>query len=346
MSEDVAVTTVPVDTPPLEVSPSVLEKLEPREYNAIRDAQEHEAKHPEPDEPAEADETSETGNVRPPRKSGFEKRIAKLTRRAYENESRAIAAEKRAAELQARLTSGSSAPEQGSAVRTEAPRSEPIRNRPRDYDETLEAANNVKVSPQFVQAFSRTENKRDIVYYLQKNPEVLKAIEREPAKAAERIAKLSHDLAGYHDSLSREAERQQQLRATHGQKFNSLLMAAPDRDKINETLKVAIPIHKAVEDAVFELDNSAETSLHILRNRGLIDELNRMNPLAAVAKVGRIAEQLAARAQAPPREKVRPPEPISMVGGTSALSSIPLDQSDMKTFMKVRNAQEQRRRNG
>jgi hypothetical protein len=77
MSEDAAVTTVAADTPALEVSPSVLEKLEPREYNAIRDAQEYEAKHPEPEE---AEETAGE-KPQPKFKSGWQKRIDKLTQR-------------------------------------------------------------------------------------------------------------------------------------------------------------------------------------------------------------------------------------------------------------------------
>ena len=87
MSEDAAVTTVPVDTPALEVSPSVLEKLEPREYNAIRDAQEHEAKHPEPDEPE--DTAKRKSSSSPKHKLGWQKRIDKVVARSGTRASRA-----------------------------------------------------------------------------------------------------------------------------------------------------------------------------------------------------------------------------------------------------------------
>jgi hypothetical protein len=340
MPEDVAVTTVSVDTPPLEVSPSVLEKLEPREYNAIRDAQEHEAKHPEPDEP------EETGDEKPqPKfKSGWQKRIDKLTRRAGESAARAEAAERRAAELESRLSNGRSS-EQSSAPRTEAPRSEPARSRPRDFQETIEAANNVTISPQLAAAIHRTGNRADIVYALQKSPELLKAIEREPARAAERIAELSRDLGGLHDAFSREAERQSQLRAAHKERIKPIIASLPDRDKVVAGLNVQISPY--VESAILEQENSHDLVIHLARNRSLVDELNRMSPAASVAKLGRIAEQLAAKAAAPPKERPKLPDPISTVGATSARSSIPLDESDMKTFMKVRNAQERaHRRNG
>ena len=195
MPEEVAVTTVPVDTPALEVSPSVLEKLEPREYNAIRDAQEHEAKHPEPDEPAETDETSETGECATPRKSGLEKRIAKLTRSAYEERIARNAAEQRAAELEARLTSGRST-EQRSArthrsspkrARTESPSGLSGNNRSGEQCHHF-APTRSGHSPHRQQSRCRL--------CAPEIPELLKAIEREPARAAERIAELSRDLAG------------------------------------------------------------------------------------------------------------------------------------------------------
>jgi hypothetical protein len=330
------------ETSPLEVSPSVLEKLEPREYNAIRDAQEYEAKHPQPAEAGETDDTTEPEDARRPRRSGFEKRIAKLTRRAHESQSRAEAAERLAAELQSKLSSNGS-PEQESASRTETLRSE-SRNRPRDFQETIEAANSVTISPQLAAAIHRTSNRADIVYFLQKSPEQLKAIERDPAHAAEKIAELSSDLAKFHDSLSREDERQSQLRAAHKQRIKPIIAALPDRDKVVAGLNVTVS--RYVEEAILEQENSHDLVIHLARNRSLVDELNRMSPAASVAKLGRIAEQLAAKSAAPPRERPKPPEPISTVGGSSALSSIPLDQSDMKTFMKVRNAQERRRRNG
>jgi hypothetical protein len=341
MSDDVAITTIPVDTPPLEVSPSVLEKLEPREYNAIRDAQEHEAKHPEPDEPEETKNDEQATSPKKTTPRWVQKQFDRLTAKRRQAEERAAQAEQRATELESKLSSGRSS-EQNSAPRNEAPRSEPARNRPRDFQETIEAANNVTISPQLAAAIHRTGNKADVVYALQKSPQLLKAIEREPARAAERIAELSRDLGGLHDAFSREAERQSQLRAAHKERIKPIISALPDRDKVVAGLNVQISPY--VESAILEQENSHDLVIHLARNRALVDELNRMSPAASVAKLGRIAEQLAARAQAPPREKVRPPEPISTVGGTSARSSIPLDESDMKTFMKVRNAQERAHR--
>jgi septal ring factor EnvC (AmiA/AmiB activator) len=338
MSEDAAVTTVAVDTPALEVSPSVLEKLEPREYNAIRDAQEHEAKHPEPDVPEDAATEKEN---HPRHKSGWQKRIDKLTRRVGESAARAEAAERRASELESKLSTSRTS-EQGSAARTEAPRSEPARNRPRDFQETIEAANNVTISPQLAAAIHRTGNKADVVYALQKSPQLLKAIEREPARAAERIAELSRDLAGLHNSFSKETERQDQLLAAHKQRIKPIIAALPDRDKVVAGLNVQISPY--VESAILEQENSHDLVIHLARNRALVDELNRMSPAASVAKLGRIAEQLAAKSAAPPRERPKLPDPISTVGGTSARSSVPMDELPMKEFIRVRNSQERARR--
>lgn len=341
MSDAAAVTTVPIDAPVSEISQEQLNALPMKDYIEARNEQEELKRHLEPDEPAEADETTETGNVRPPRKSGLDKRFAKLTRRAYENESRAIAAEKRAAELEARLANNRST-EQGNAPRTEAPRSDPARNRPRDFQQTIEAANNVPISSQLAGAIHRTGNKADVVYALQKSPELLKAIEREPARAAERIAELSRDLAGLHDSFSREAERQSQLRAAHKERIKPIIAALPDRDKVVAGLNVQISPY--VESAILEQENSHDLVIHLARNRAIVDELNRMSPAASAAKLGRIAEQLAAKSAAPQRERPRPPDPISTVGGTSARSSIPLDELPPREYNRIRDAQERARR--
>ena len=327
---------ITIEAPAPAVSPEELNALPMKDYIETRNEQEELKRHPEPDEPEETTDDKPQPKI----KSGWQKRVDKLTRRVGESTARAEAAERRAADLESRLSSGNS--EQASASRTEAPRSEPGRNRPRDFDETIQAANSVTISPQLAAAIHRTGNKADVVYALQKSPELLKAIEREPARAAERIAELSRDLGGLHNSFAREAERQDQLLAAHKQRIKPIIAALPDRDKVVAGLNV--PISPYVQSAILEQENSHDLVIHLGRNRALVDELNRMSPAASVAKLGRIAEQLAAKAAAPPRERPKLPDPISTVGGTSALSSVPLDQSDMKTFIKVRNAQERARR--
>ena len=69
MPEDAAVTTVPIDTPVSGISQEQLNALPMKDYIETRNEQEDLKRHPESDEPAETDETSETGNARPPRKA-------------------------------------------------------------------------------------------------------------------------------------------------------------------------------------------------------------------------------------------------------------------------------------
>ena len=57
-----------------------------------------------------------------------------------------------------------------------------------------------------------------------------------------------------------------------------------------------VQISPYVESAILEQENSHDLVIHLARNRALVDELNRMSPAASVAKLGRIAEQLAAKA--------------------------------------------------
>ncbi len=218
---------ITIEAPTPAISQEQIDALPLKEFFETRNAEEHDKRHPEPDEPEETTDDKPQPKI----KSGWQKRVDKLTRRVGESTARAEAAERRAAELESKLSSGPSS-EQSSAPRTKAPRSEPARNRPRDFHETIEAAKNVPISPQLAAAIHRAGNKADIVYALQKSPDLLKAIEREPARTAERIAELSRDLAGLHDSFSREEERQSQLRAAHKERIKPIIAALPDRDKV------------------------------------------------------------------------------------------------------------------
>jgi len=269
MSEDAAVTAVAADTPALEVPPSVLEKLEPREYNAIRDAQEHEKKYPEPDD-AEGNDPQKAKNGTP---KWVQRRIDKLT-------ARMRAAESQAAEAKAKLGgNGATHPDLSETVRKQ--------------DELIRSQH-----------------------------ELLRTKEE-----SERV--------------DQEKMRSLQARSKAG------IAALPDAEKIREGLTRANglrpEVNHAVLSAIAEEANAVDIVAYLGRHPEEIAALHTLSASVAAARIGKISNQLEANARAS-REKPRPPDPISTVGGSSARSSIPMDELPMKDFIRIRNSQERARR--
>ena len=239
MSEEGLVTTVAVDTPALEVSPSVLEKLEPLEFNAIRDAQEHEKKYPEPDEDADG---TDPQRAKRGTSNKLQKRFDKLTRRAREAESRAQAAERRAAEVEAKIAgNGAAQPDlsetirrQDEIIRTQHELLQPNEESRRIEEEKLQSLRaktqaeiaampdakaikdglergeqgmNPRVSRAITLAIAEEENAVEIVAFLGRHPEEIAAMQAlSPLAVAARIGKISNKLEA-NATASREKPR-------------------------------------------------------------------------------------------------------------------------------------------
>jgi hypothetical protein len=104
-----------------------------------------------------------------------------------------------------------------------------------------------------------------------------------------------------------------------------------------------LPINHAVSLAVIEQENSEALVIHFAKNPQILEELNQLPPIAAMARVGRLSEQLASKAES---KRYRAPAPISPVGGSSSRTGISLDDPSVSihTFMRERNRQERDRK--
>jgi hypothetical protein len=322
-----SVETSEPQAPPVEAEPI-------SDFIERRNQEEFEAKHP-----TQPEESAENEQQQPRPRNGYEKRIAKLTRRNHE-------AERKIADLEARFANVSQTrPAPQDSTESPAPRSTRERYRPHDYDGTISAAQKTPISSRLAAEIAKAPNPQDIVYHLQKNPGLLYALEREPNKTAERIRQIAGEFDSIHNSFERESEResqrQDQLRLAHRRRIDVAMSAVPDRAKVQSAMDSTM-VAPSVAAAILEQDNSDQLALHLARNPEIARQLNSLSPAAAAAKIGRLAESLDAKAERP--QPPKPPAPIKPVGGSSVNSSVPLDQLPMKEFMKIRNAQERSRR--
>jgi len=218
-----------------------------------------------------------------------------------------------------------------------------------NFQQTLAAADQIEISPTFEREIRAGASPADLPHvmdFLAKNPEVLEAIDRSDNPTAN-ISKLAHDLkalrgvrpSGHTSAPNAETARQQQLFSSHNARVEAALKSLPDAAQLFAAAgQMKVLPHVGL--AVIEMDNSDQIAIHLARHHDTLSQLNNMSPTQAAAKIGRIAEQLEAKTNATRREKQRPPAPLSPVGGSSAPASVPLDQSDMNTFIKARNKQE------
>jgi hypothetical protein len=82
--------------------------------------------------------------------------------------------------------------------------------------------------------------------------------------------------------------------------------------------------------------------IHLRRNPALAEELRNMSVPGAIAKIGRIAEQLGNEK----REKVCAPSPINPVGQSSSRTGMSLEEVSVRDYIKIRNKQERDWRRG
>ena len=166
----------------------------------------------------------------------------------------------------------------------------------------------------------------------------------ETLRTQDEIIRSQHKLLRVKEESRRvDQEKLQSLQT----RSKAAIAAMPDAEAIRTGLQRGDGMHPevnhAVMSAIAEEANGVDIVAYLGRHPEEIAALHTLSPSVAAARIGKISNQLEANTRAS-REKPRPPAPISTVGGGATLSSVPLDQADMKTFMKVRNAQERARR--
>jgi hypothetical protein len=354
-----------------------LDKLDPKDYNEVRNAQEADKKENGP-------EFLRDDNGKPRSKSKAQRAIDRLTAKHYQALSRAEAAERRIAELESAANGNGAAPETDStqsndglatasgdalADRESGPEVSPSESNVRaftpaenleykaaaqripNFDRIIKAADNIGISEELGAALSASVPAGDtpaVIAILASNPAILQDFESTPELAPQKVAQLLRDMKARTSqqaqtpSASPEFLRLQSRLSAHNQAVAAALRSAPDLSAAASDLKIAHHVTRAV----LETDNSHEVVIHLARNPKELDELNRLNPVQAAAKIGRISERLEATKNAPPKSKLRPPDPISTVGASSAAVSVPLDKLPPREYINIRNQQEYRRKRG
>ena len=340
-----------------------LDKLPVKKFIEERDQEERENR--------ERPEWLENENENPAKhrtSRGVQRRFDTLTRRNHEFAARAEAAERRAAELEARINGTAStdtqtvaresqpsseaqpnAPQDGTAANAKAPdaaasKSEYNRRfiegsrRIPDFQATLKAADDagIRISAGLESAIRATPNPADVAHFLAKSPAIIGELEKDPS----RIAQISRDLNPAHRQQV-ETARQQQLFNSHTQRLAAALNADPDARKLITAIP-KVPIAPDVLLAICEQNNSEKVLIHLARHPNEVLELSRMPVSAGMAKIGRIAERLESKAAA--RERPKPPEPISPVGASSSRTGVELGELSPLEYIAVRNRQEYMRK--
>jgi hypothetical protein len=147
-----------------------------------------------------------------------------------------------------------------------------------------------------------------------------------------------------------QAEKQEQAEETK-KTFESYQRATEaarakheDWEEVVSNPDIQLPI--TVYNAIIELGKEGpEVAYYLGQHPEFCEELMSMKPLAAVVRIGKIADAL--KGSSPEKKekaKPKPPEPIATVGASSARSAVPLDQLDPKEYIKVMNKRERERR--
>ena len=323
-----------------------LDKLPAKKFIEVRDQEVAEKKEAGP-EFLQGEENGKPG------KTGWQKRIDKVTRNWRTAESRAVEAERRAAELEARISGNSS---EAPAHRSQsAAANSPVQyvtgaEKYSDFADAIRVAEKtgISVSERAATAIRAMANQADIVYFLAKNPAIASELLTNPDNATSRVGEISRDLLNFHKDVERrgsqETLRQQQLIRSHHERVNAALSKETDSAALVESAG-RMPIAPSVTAAILEQDNSDAVAIHFARNPKLLEELNQLPPSAAMSRVGRIAERLEAKGDSR-HERPSPPPPISPVGASSSRTSIALDELPPREYNRIRNQQERQRRRG
>jgi len=278
--------------------------------------------------------------------------IEAAIKKAKQAESRKSAAESRVAELRAKIGSDTAETEtQPPAYDSELRPGARERHQAgvakfgTDFANALTAAGDVLIPTRAVTAIEAMRNSEDIVYYLAKNPGICEELMENADSATQRIGEISRELQnGVQPRQAPQVQQQphadpetaRQMEKYQGHIERTRLLLATHPEAVASFRSSGIGISPAVEMALVEQDNGPDVTLHLLEHPELRAELNQLSYPTAMARVSRIAAQLEAA-----NKRVRPPEPITPVGGSSSKTSgIPLDQLPPREYIAARNRQE------
>jgi hypothetical protein len=314
-----------------------------------REVETAEAEHAET---ADAETAEQTESERPKRMGGFQRRISKLTKRNYELQEKLRRYEGGDGNAQQQETAPPSA-----QVEEQAPTAQPdrrpsdARTRYADFDEVIDAADRIAISGETEKAIRGSSNSTEVAYFLAKHPELIRSLEADgPARAKERVQQISRELEQFHALPPHEqAEilRKRGLFEAHTARVQEALNAERDAKQLFDAAQ-GKPVAPFVAQGILEQDNSHAIAIHLARNPKVLEELNRLPAAAAISKIGRIAERLDSESSngsgATRRPKTKLPEPINPVGGSSARTSLPMDQLPQAEYNRAREQQIRERR--
>jgi hypothetical protein len=141
-----------------------------------------------------------------------------------------------------------------------------------------------------------------------------------------------------------ESERRKVAVDTYNEKVSKARGEYEDWDEVVTGSKAVVP--QAAIDAVIELDNGPDVAYYLAQHPEETESLMGMSAIRTIQAISKISDKVAEeKAAPPPKNKVKPPEPLTPVGGSATRSNTPLDQLSIKEYMKIRNKQERESRN-
>ncbi len=136
-----------------------------------------------------------------------------------------------------------------------------------------------------------------------------------------------------------EAEDRREIASLYNRRVAEM---RAEHDDFDEVVGQPLQVPEGVIHAIIEMDNGPAVAYYLGQNPEVCEELASMPWLSAVARVGKISAELSKGQETNSQEtKTRPtpPKPVRAVGGTSARSSIPLDELSGAEYVRVRNQQ-------
>ncbi len=239
-----------------------------------------------------------------PAKSGFQKRIDKLTREKHERDGQIQQLNERLAKLEKgeKAAPAAEAKDEKEATAEVADDPEPTEEQFADYR-------------QFVKAQARWEARQEFRDQLTK-------IE---AKEAEKVA-LEQQQAEVKEFKGRLEEARERY---------------DDFDEVIGRRNIQVP--QVVVDTIPGLENGPDVMYYLAQHPDVCEKLMEMKPHRAVAEIGKIAAALEPKEDDEPSSTARgvskAPAPIRPIGGSATKSSVQADQLPYQEFKKLRNAQ-------
>ncbi len=153
------------------------------------------------------------------------------------------------------------------------------------------------------------------------------------------------DTAAYRvEKRSREIAESEKAATVHTQFVNRMRAAAVDDPSVMDMMDDPsffphnIPAAGPIVALIKESELAPDILRHLYNDRGRLESLYRMNPLAAAREIGKIEAELAKSTKQPVRKVSQAPEPVKTVGGKGA-SAVIEDEDQLSTaeFMQRRN---------